>query len=293
MPRCLVSFGANLGDASGTIRAAAERLRVKIAASEAEFRLSRFFRTPPVGGPSGQPPFVNAVVAISTNQNVWQMWDAVRHVETELGRTRNQRWEARPIDIDILLFEDLRIWTPQFKIPHPRMCMRRFILAPAVDVARDWIDPVTSQSIQQLFENLRHGPGNLKVMSSEKTLAIQFLQEAARQASANWLDISNSSCPRGDRRWVAITESLECGTMDEKASRSKLLVALARPMQIDGVSWEDFSRPLAVELNLSGNAPNTDLVGPRYLLPSDDPEWAVHELVAALDAMDCPVEPIE
>ena len=64
-------------------------------------------------------------------------------------------------------------------------------------------------------------------------------------------------------------------------------------MKVDGVSWEDFSRPLAVELNLSGNAANTDLVGPRYLLPSDDPDWAVHELVAALDAMDCPVEPIE
>ena len=300
MPQCLVSFGANLGDASKTIQAAADSLLSRIANATSDFKLSRFFRTPPVGGPSGQPPFINAVVAIETKLNVWEMWSCVRDVETEFGRTRNQRWEARPIDIDILLHGDQRIWTPQFKVPHPRMCMRRFILAPAVDVAADWIEPVTGWSIERLFNHVRVGRGSLVVIASEIQLATKLLQEAARQAVADWVEFRNEQLELPNTRWVGVLPSeSSLQTLENSGSQQpKLLVRLGDRMQVDGVSWEDFSRHLAIELNLvesqSDNASQkVGYLGPRYLLPSDDPEWAIHELAAALDAMDCPVEPVE
>lgn len=292
MARCLVSFGANLGDASGTIRAAVALLREKLGGSHACLKLSRFFRTPPIGGPTGQPPFVNAVAAVSTERNVWEMWNAVREVEFQLGRTRNQRWEARPIDIDILIYDDQRIWTPQFKVPHPRMCMRRFILAPAVDVAAEWADPVTGQTILELYENVRSGPSSLTLVAGQQDVATNLLQQAARQALARWRTHEGLSSQLSDLRWVEVSNSLEENARAGDAA-SKLVVVLADPMKVEGVLWEDFCRALAIDLNLVGGSYGESVRGPRYLLPSDDPAWAVHELVAALDAMDCPVEPLE
>lgn len=313
MSRCLVSFGANIGNALETIREASSALQLALtktssqSAQETQYQLSRYFRTPPVGGPVGQPPFVNAVAAFETQLSVWEVWEIVRKLEHQFGRERNRRWEARKLDLDILLFDDQRVWTPQLKVPHPRMCMRRFILLPACDVAAEWIDPVSRFPLGKLASNLQTRPASLVAFLEDQAIAKPLLIEVGLQARANWVGPEDSHpATSAHDRWMAISSffSDAIGSkLDHKhaASTNLAVFLVGSPTQEneceamrtgqDG-AWEDRHRQIAEQLRLtpaSGHALKFD--GPRYLLDASDPQWAIHELVAAFDAMDCPVEP--
>ncbi len=311
MARCLISFGANIGDPWMTIQAAAARLRDHLCTQPCNcpsnlpvFQLSRFFRTPPVGGPTGQPPFINAVAAIHTPATPWEVWNCIRNVEKEFGRVRNMRWEARRIDLDILLHDEVRIWTPHLKIPHPRMCMRRFILLPAADVARDWLDPVSGMTIGQLAENVRHGPSNFVLLGEASSKPASMLAEVARRSGAQWRAGTEQAIPsdRWDQgRWVSVRTILpgqlavaNFAAMRAELPETKLLVVLAPPVPSADIVWEDYHRTLANNLGLladtAGPSAASSVSGPQYLLANDDPDWSVQELIAALEAMDCPIE---
>ena len=322
MPRCLISLGANLGDPLKTISAAAELLRRRLHIVSQAFNLSRLFRTPPVGGPAGQPPFVNAVLAVETRLSSRDVWQAIRDVEQELGRQRDRRWEARRIDLDILLYDQQRIWTPHLKIPHPRMCMRRFILLPALDVAAEWIDPVTQHSLRELSEPLQSGPGCLWLVSKDRAGAQTWLDEVAELAAAQMMPADQVSPARGSR-WVSLVALDEFEQVLARCPQvpPKLTVFLAEPSADPQAAWETQHLGLAERLHLyasprpsgarssgaEGAVPTfampavearpargsiCDWCAPRYLLPGDDRQWAIHELLSALEAMDCPIEPI-
>ncbi len=327
---CLISFGANLGNPADTIRQAAKLLQQQLQLDDTNFRLSRLFGTPPVGGPVGQPPFVNAVAALRTTANPWSVWQHIREIELTLGRRRNQRWEARAIDLDILLFDHARIWSPQLKIPHPRMAMRRFILVPALDVAERWIDPVSQLSITDLASRLQARPASVLVVGQRSAGIERLALDAARKAMAEWVDplISTEQSVRGapepletdapvievfqlkrgvDRqpglshgRWIGFlpSEMLNESRLLLTEQRPKLTMVIAPPMAQEGAAWEDLYRSMAERMELS-DPPRSDgacakwpIDGPRYLLAGDDLQWAEHEIVSALEAMDCPIEPI-
>ncbi len=297
MARCLISFGANIGNPLKTILSAAEQLRSRLCAEIEQLQLSRCFRTPPVGGPSGQPPFINAVAAITTTSSVWEVWHVIREVERLLGRERNQRWEARRIDLDILLYDEQTIWTPHLKVPHPRMCMRRFILVPALDVAAGWKDPVSGWTIDQLAANVRSGAGNFLLLADPESHASGLLAEVARRTGAIW---QTSSFPPvaidPSQRWLSLIERpVASANSDwrtwatEPIAAPKLLIVLA-PLTTVDAAWEDVHLPLAQGLNLCpGEMPRLPH-GPRYLLATSDSDWAIQEMIAAIEAMDCPVE---
>jgi len=322
MAGCLISFGANLGNPQETIRGASELLRRRLGTDTRDYQLSRYFRTPPVGGPSGQPPFVNAVAALHTNRTVLDVWQAIRQVEQELGRQRDRRWEARRIDLDILLYDDVRIWTPQLKIPHPRMCMRRFILVPALDVAPDWIDPVSQWSIGQMAQSLQAGPGNLLLLAEEPEGYEDWLPEITRQSRAEVIPLGQAKS-NAPTRWLSLCSyaglhthladvrySQASGARHVDQSLSKLVMVLAPASQSplsdpDSGKWETSNLELAAHWRLVAEPlpdPLSPLgafgvcespaIGPRYLLSSGDRAWAIHEVVSALEAMDCPVEPL-
>ncbi len=307
MARCLISFGANIGDAWATIQSAAARLREMLCvqskwslSGDSAFQLSRSYRTPSVGGPTGQPPFINAVAAIETAATPWDVWHCIRTVEKEFGRERNLRWEARRIDLDILLYGEERIWTPHLKIPHPRMCMRRFILLPALDVARDWVDPVSGWTIDQLAANVRNGPSNFILISDQSSKAESLLAEVARRTGAEWRACSagkSNSELSANSRWVSARTTLQQlrpAKIDETSGEwidSKLLIFLAPRVPDADVAWEDYHHLLVKRMGLvASDSVQSIGQGPRYLLASDDPDWAVQELTAALEAMDCPIE---
>jgi 2-amino-4-hydroxy-6-hydroxymethyldihydropteridine diphosphokinase len=132
MAESFVAMGANLGDAHGALRTAAQRV-ARLAGTRLA-RLSRIYRSAPVG-PAGQPDYLNAVAALETAMPPGELLAALQAIETAAGRHRGERWGPRTLDLDILLHGDANIDTPTLTIPHPRIAERNFVLVPLIDVA--------------------------------------------------------------------------------------------------------------------------------------------------------------
>ncbi len=152
MPRSLIALGANLGDREQTLRRAIARLEAH--RQIAIVACSRWHETTPVGGPAGQGPFLNGAVCIDTDLTGRELHAALLQIETDLGRKPSQRWAARAIDLDLLLYGDELIDTPTLCVPHPRMAFRRFVLEPAVEVAPDMLHPRIGWSLRALLDHL-------------------------------------------------------------------------------------------------------------------------------------------
>jgi 2-amino-4-hydroxy-6-hydroxymethyldihydropteridine diphosphokinase len=272
MASTLFSLGANLGNVRETMLAAKRLFQESFRDDQLAF--SQLFRTPPVGGPGGQGDFLNAVVRLHSNLDPWQAWEFARYVESVLGRQRQTRWEARRIDVDVLLHDNERIWTPHFKLPHPRMCMRSFVLIPALEIAADCIDPVSQLTLSELCNNLRASKPIGVIAHSSQLPAIRSLLERGS---------SNRSIVFRIEDRVPSESSLE---------PSKLwMVAVSNP-DPDTIQWEDYSRNWVEWLRLKPSQHSQySTAVPRYLFPSHDLKWAVHEIESAETAMTCSIEP--
>jgi len=110
---------------------------------------SPFYRTEPVGV-EGQDTFVNGVVCVDTDLSAVTLLKHLLKIETDMGRVRVKKWDARVIDLDILLFGSRVINKPDLTVPHPLMHLRRFVLTPLLQIAPDLIHPVLCQSIREL-----------------------------------------------------------------------------------------------------------------------------------------------
>jgi 2-amino-4-hydroxy-6-hydroxymethyldihydropteridine diphosphokinase len=110
---------------------------------------SPFYRTEPVGV-EGQDTFVNGVVCVETVLPAVTLLKHLLKIETDMGRVRRKKWDARVIDLDILLFGAHIVDEPHLMVPHPLMHMRRFVLTPLSQIAPDLIHPVLGQSIGEL-----------------------------------------------------------------------------------------------------------------------------------------------
>jgi 2-amino-4-hydroxy-6-hydroxymethyldihydropteridine diphosphokinase len=131
--RAFLGLGSNLGDRARNLRRAVELLDGR--AGVRVVRTSSLFETEPVGPP--QPNFVNAAVEIETALSARELLRACMEVEAELGRTRDERWGPRTIDVDVLLYDDELIDEPGLRVPHPRMHERAFVLVPLAELAPD------------------------------------------------------------------------------------------------------------------------------------------------------------
>ena len=156
MPTCLIGFGANLNDRRQTLEAAASRL-AQGAAVRVTGR-SRWCATAPIGGPSGQGEYLNGVIRAETALEPEALLLLLQRIEDEAGRRRERRWDARTLDLDLLLYDQLEIVTPRLIVPHPRMEFRRFVLEPASEVAAEMVHPTTGWTIQRLFDHLQTAP---------------------------------------------------------------------------------------------------------------------------------------
>ncbi len=161
MPQTLISFGANLGNSRQLIQLAGEQVVGRFGRQNVTF--SQMYRAPAVGGPAGQADFYNAIASIESKLTAYEVWQILQSIEQDLGRRRRLRWEARRIDLDVLLHDQERIWTPTLKVPHPRMFIRTFVMEPAVEIASQWVDPITGLPLEQLRDQLRalSGPNAL------------------------------------------------------------------------------------------------------------------------------------
>ncbi|RME70571.1 MAG: 2-amino-4-hydroxy-6-hydroxymethyldihydropteridine diphosphokinase [Planctomycetota bacterium] len=152
--RAWIGLGSNLGDRERLIERACERL----AASPgiAKLRRSRVRETAPVGGPPGQPAYLNAVLQCQTVLEPEALLAVLQRIERELGRDRSRevRWGPRPIDLDLLLYGQRTVRAPTLTVPHPRLHVRRFVLEPLCELAPALVVPGTGRTVRELLAAL-------------------------------------------------------------------------------------------------------------------------------------------
>ena len=151
-----LGLGSNLGDREENLRQALSLLgeSVEIIA------LSSVYQTEPWGY-TAQPSFLNLVCGFRTSLGPPELLALVQEVERRLGRVRTIRYGPRTIDVDILLYGDRIVDTPDLQIPHPRIPERAFVLAPLAEIAPDVEHPTLKRPISAL---LADAPGRETVV---------------------------------------------------------------------------------------------------------------------------------
>lgn len=134
MPEALLALGGNVGD----VRATFDRAIAMLCEGGRLTARSSDYATPP-WGVTAQPPFVNLCAAVDTDLAPEALLARVQAIEQALGRRRAQelRWGPRPIDIDILAYDDVTLNTSNLTLPHPRLFERAFVLVPLAEIAPD------------------------------------------------------------------------------------------------------------------------------------------------------------
>jgi 2-amino-4-hydroxy-6-hydroxymethyldihydropteridine diphosphokinase len=150
LTRVAIALGSNLGDREGHLRSAIAALQPSIS----NLHVSTFHDTTPVGvGP--QPRFLNATAVGETSLAARALLDTLLAVERDLGRERPFPGAPRTVDLDLILYGDAVIdEAPSLIVPHPRFRERRFVLEPLAEIAPDWRDPVTGQTVEELLRTL-------------------------------------------------------------------------------------------------------------------------------------------
>jgi len=144
--RMLIGLGGNQGDVQDAFSAAV----AAVAARAEVLARSALWRSEAHGPP--QPDYLNAAVLLDTGAHPSEVLALCRRIEAEAGRdrTRERRWGPRPLDLDLLMAPGVVIETPALILPHPRLAERLFALAPAVELAPDWVHPRLHRTLADL-----------------------------------------------------------------------------------------------------------------------------------------------
>lgn len=153
MTRVYFSLGSNLGDREAYLRRALDALGV---AGGRVLRVSSIRETEPVDVRE-QPKFLNLVAEAETDLFPKQLLARTQQIERELGRARTLPKGPRTIDIDILLYGNLVMDTPELTIPHPRMAERLFVLEPLAELAPELRHPATHRTVREMLDVLLLG----------------------------------------------------------------------------------------------------------------------------------------
>ncbi|MEO9594989.1 2-amino-4-hydroxy-6-hydroxymethyldihydropteridine diphosphokinase [Rhodopirellula bahusiensis] len=317
--QCLISFGSNLGDRRVVIAEAARRVAESgvVAASCTELsgespkdsvprlRTSRLFETPPIGGPGGQSPFLNAVAAFATEASAAEVLDVLQHLEIDLGRKRLVRWGARVIDLDVVLHG--RLAGPSVAagrrgliggrgpagsakalvVPHPRYTARRFVLEPACDVAADFCDPRFGWTIQDLRDHIAADVPSIALVGGDAKLRQVICQRLSSEHGISVIDPDQPDAAKGLEQWIAAEPP--SALRDSKTIREDISPSsqcLPRLLARIQHTTEEDRWPAPHQIWPAG------WKWPEYRLEVDDLDWAIGELASAIDSMRCEIHPI-
>lgn len=160
MARVVLLTGGNIGDVKRTLQSAQQLINARVGAV---LRCSHRYESEPWGFSGDR--FSNQALEVSTDLSPWEVLDAVQRIEGELGRNRaaetlekartGAAYVSRPIDIDILFYDDLVIRDGRLSVPHPRLAEREFALVPLCEIMRSRRHPVSGLSVGELLGALR------------------------------------------------------------------------------------------------------------------------------------------
>ena len=138
-----IGLGANLGDARATLRSAVQAMAA--LPGTRVLRVSSLYRSAPVD--ANGPDYLNAVVELDTTLAPLDLLHALQAIEQGAGRERPYRNAPRTLDLDLLLYQELRLNGAQLTVPHPRMYERAFVLLPLAELAPALVDAVSLAAV--------------------------------------------------------------------------------------------------------------------------------------------------
>lgn len=144
------SLGTNLGDKEQNLRLAIQRIEERIGKV---ISLSAFYATAPWGF-SSENMFLNAAVCVETSFPPLSVLRLTQEMEREIGRANksvNGVYSDRLIDIDLLLYDNQVLDTPELKLPHPLMHQRRFVMEPLAEIAPELLHPILKKTMRELL----------------------------------------------------------------------------------------------------------------------------------------------
>lgn len=186
MTRCLLALGSNMGDRPENLSRATGAV-AELPGSRLLAR-SRWHETAPIGGPDGQGPFLNGSLLLDTRLSPVELSHALQAIERSLGRERSVRWDARVIDIDLLLYGQMRIASQKLFVPHPRMSFRRFVLEPASEIAGSMVEPTTGWTLCQLLRHLDNSPRYVALAAAQPEHATRLARALAKSLGSPHLE---------------------------------------------------------------------------------------------------------
>jgi 2-amino-4-hydroxy-6-hydroxymethyldihydropteridine diphosphokinase len=152
-----LALGSSTGEREENLREALRRLA---RADLRPAKLSGVYETSPVGAAAGPGWFLNMVLIATTTLTAREVLETCLGIERAMGRVRDLPGGPRLIDIDVLAWEQAIVKQPDFELPHPRMCGRRFVLEPLAEISPGWTHP----------ESGRTAAGMLAVLEDEATV---------------------------------------------------------------------------------------------------------------------------
>lgn len=151
MPTVYIGIGSNLGNREqNCLKAIALLTENNITVT----KQSSLYETEP-WGVKDQPGFINMAAEAEADFTPEHLLEILKDIEKEMGRKETHRWGPRTIDLDILLYNDLVINTPELTIPHNLMHEREFMLRPLSEIAPDAIHPVLGKTIKELLASIK------------------------------------------------------------------------------------------------------------------------------------------
>jgi 2-amino-4-hydroxy-6-hydroxymethyldihydropteridine diphosphokinase len=259
-------LGSNLGDREAALAAA---INTMDAMPGTKLRsCSRWHPTQPVGIPGSRHEFLNGVAMFETGCDAEEFFRVLHSVQSKLGRRESRNPADRPIDLDLLLYDQQIIDTPTLTVPHPRMSFRRFVLVPATDIADQWVHPTIGWTLGQLLHHLDTGADSIAIVSPDESarsdLAMVLADECAAPTIAPPLD--SPHWPHERTTWLAVpTDAAE-----SRSGLPKLSILLDPPAGSDA-AWAA----------LAGQAGR----GPTLRIPAARPDRVAEEALAAVEAV--------
>jgi 2-amino-4-hydroxy-6-hydroxymethyldihydropteridine diphosphokinase len=140
-------IGSNMGDRQAYLAQATAEIGQKVGKVTQK---SRLYETQ-AWGLTNQPDFINQALEVETTLSPQETLTTILDIETNMGRTRTEKWAERTIDIDILLFADVIVEEANLQIPHPRLPERNFALVPLMEIAGETEHPILKTTIEDIY----------------------------------------------------------------------------------------------------------------------------------------------